>query len=237
MSIDYSIRVSQRARRLQIKISPMGEVEVVIPEGMAAYHVAPFVEKHHRWIQQTKSRLFVGLAEYSSNFACLLPENIVLKVIGGDWSVAYKLRPGLRSSLVESESLLQINAPDELVARQVLQRWLSRKARRYLLPLLCQWSDETGLRFQRLTIRAQKTRWGSCSSIGTISLNRALMFLDQELVRYLIIHELCHLRHMNHSRHFWALVGSFDHEYRDAERRLKCIAPIIPAWVFNAAHC
>jgi len=231
MSLDYSIRVSQRARRLQIKINPVGDVEVILPQGMSASRIVPFVNQHQDWIQKTRSRLRLNFPVDAEKNKQLLPESIEFRACAGVWRVSYHLEPGLRSTMMTSDALLQVCASDETAARQTLHRWLSRKARAYLLPCLRQLSDETGLSFQRLTIRAQKTRWGSCSSTGTISLNRAVMFLDVDMVRYLLVHELCHTREMNHSPRFWALVEQFEPRYRECEERLRRIAVTIPAWI------
>ena len=229
MSLDYSIRISQRARRLQIKISPLGKVEVVLPHGMNASQVVPFVSKHQDWIRLTRSRLLSG-QERAAATDPVLPAMIEFRFCGGCWNVSYSLAPGLRASIADSGSALRVCASDEPAARQTLQRWLSRQARQYMTPCLQQLSDETGLGFQRLTIRAQKSRWGSCSSSGTISLNRALMFLEAGLVRYLMLHELCHTRHMNHSRRYWAQVERLEPDYRVYEKQLRTAVKAIPLW-------
>ena len=87
---------------------------------------------------------------------------------------------------------------------KALQRWLSGVARRHFEPQLQQLSARTGLPCSRVHIRMQRTCWGSRSSSGTISLNLSLLFLEPDLVHYLMVHELCHARHMNHSKRFWA---------------------------------
>jgi predicted metal-dependent hydrolase len=80
-------------------------------------------------------------------------------------------------------------------------------------------------------VRGQKTCWGSHSSSGTISLNYCLMFLDPRHLRYVMIHELCHAKHMNHSRNFWRLVGTFESDYRRIDKDLNDCWKRIPAWV------
>ena len=80
-------------------------------------------------------------------------------------------------------------------------------------------------------VRGQKTCWGSHSSSGTISINYCLLFLEPALVRYLMIHELCHARHMNHSRRFWAHVARFEPDYRKLDRKLSSSWKEIPSWV------
>ena len=83
------------------------------------------------------------------------------------------------------------------------------------------------------SVRRQRTRWGSCSNKGTISLNVCLMFQRPEVVRYLIIHELCHRRHMNHSKRFWSLVASFEPGWKPLDVELLQGWRNVPAWVFT----
>ena len=79
----------------------------------------------------------------------------------------------------------------------------------------------TGGSFQRITIRDQKTRWGSCSARGTLSFNWRLMLAPPAVLDYVVVHELCHLTHMNHSPAFWALVESVCPDYRIHRKWLK----------------
>jgi predicted metal-dependent hydrolase len=81
-------------------------------------------------------------------------------------------------------------------------------------------SIQTSLPYNRVSIRGQKTRWGSCSSDKNINLNYKLLFLEPEFVKYIIIHELCHTIHLNHSREFWQLVGDFYPDYRDIRKQI-----------------
>lgn len=79
----------------------------------------------------------------------------------------------------------------------------------------------TGGNFTSITIRDQKTRWGSCSGRGTLSFNWRLILAPPEILDYVVVHELCHLTHMNHSREFWALVGSVIPDYKVRRKWLK----------------
>jgi predicted metal-dependent hydrolase len=81
-----------------------------------------------------------------------------------------------------------------------------------------------------LSIRSQKTRWGSCSIRGNISLNDQLLFMPAKTVEYLMIHELCHTRHLNHSTAFWSLVEHHCADYRNHEQLLGKSRNHIPDW-------
>lgn len=80
---------------------------------------------------------------------------------------------------------------------------------------------ETGLPFVNITIREQKTRWGSCSSRGTLSFNWKLMLAPPRILDYVVVHELCHFKYMNHSREFWNMVGTVLPDYKESRRWLK----------------
>ncbi len=99
---------------------------------------------------------------------------------------------------------------------------LKKRARRELPPRLLALAAEHGFTVTRISVRAQRTLWGSCSRRnGTISLNWRLVRMPEEIRDYILLHELAHLRHANHSPRFWALVESLCPAYREAERWLK----------------
>ena len=112
-----------------------------------------------------------------------------------------------------------------------LRRWLSGVARREFAPRLESLALLTQTPYTKMHVRMQRTCWGSRSSSGTISLNLCLLFLDPALLRYLMIHELCHGRHMNHSRRFWATVGRYEPDYKALDRRLGAAWRDVPAWL------
>ncbi len=91
----------------------------------------------------------------------------------------------------------------------MLKRWQDREAKRYIVDRVRVISDLTGLEARKISFRNQRRRWGSCNEFGDLSLNLRLIELPESLIDYVIIHELAHTVHMNHSRHFWNLVDTF----------------------------
>jgi predicted metal-dependent hydrolase len=91
-------------------------------------------------------------------------------------------------------------------------------------------SGQLGLAFRRVGFKRQRTRWGSCSHRKSISLNAKLLFLDPVLVRYVMIHELCHLAEMNHSPRFWSLVRKHHADFRAHDRELRKGWKSVPRW-------
>lgn len=111
--------------------------------------------------------------------------------------------------------------PDTIKRMEVMDRRYRQAAREYFTKRCEHYRQLTGGSYTRVTIRDQKTRWGSCSTSGTLSFNYRLMFAPLRVLDYVVVHELCHLTHMNHSRNFWNLVGSVMPEYKEHRAWLK----------------
>jgi predicted metal-dependent hydrolase len=107
--------------------------------------------------------------------------------------------------------------------RSLVDAWYRREAKRCLPARLAPYAQILGVAPKRISIRAQRTRWGSCSSNGTICLNWRLLLLPADLCDYVLLHELCHLRHLDHSAKFWSLVESVFPDYTEREDRLESI--------------
>ncbi len=205
-AFDYSLRVSRKARYARLQIKPYIGLEVVIPPQFPKRDVPELVRRHSQWIfqQLRKHRSSLETPELPAEIHFAFDDSVHYPVV--DHAKAY------------------------LNNLKTLRRWTRDQAWELLPPLLQATSKETGLPFKKITIRSQKTRWGSCSSRGTISLNDQLLFVPQRTARYLMIHELCHTRHMNHSAKFWRLVQGYCLDYRYHEWALNQARGSIPEW-------
>lgn len=231
--IPYRVRISKRARRMQLQVMVHGEVEVVLPQGMSPAQVPLFVARHRDWILRARARQMANLPRTSPE--ARLPSSITFPAIAASWTVNYRFgdggeiqeRPG-----VEPADLV-VKATSESDALRRLQRWLGIQGRLHLVPWLRAVAVELGLSYRRVSIRGQRSRWGSYSSRGTLSLNRALLFLEPALVRHLFIHELCHSVHLNHSPRFWRLVARYSPRYQELEQALNRAVATIPRWALE----
>lgn len=221
----YRIRESKRARRARIQVSPMGEVEVVVPRGFNQSLIPGIMNGHRQWLARTLARNQAGRP---AELDAVVPAGIHLAASGHSYDLTY--RQGGRGAVQAVDDSLVVTLSSRTNLHQQLQRWLSGEARSWLGNRLDELAAWSGLAFGRLSVRGQRSRWGSCSSSGDISLNRALMFLPAELADYVLIHELCHTRHMNHSRKFWGLVAELQPDYRQLDRRLRQGWQHVPRW-------
>lgn len=226
----WTVRVSRRARRLSIRVYPGGRVEVVVPPGASAVSVQRFVGMHRQWIDQRVADL-----SSAQRLDATRPTSLQLPAIGRHYAVQYQ-QDGTAAIRVMSNQagVLVVRGAvqqDKAVAA-ALRRWLTSLAEVEFSRELRSVAQQCGLSFKRVQIRRQRTRWGSCSASGTISLNVCLMFMTPAVVRYLFVHELCHTRHMNHSRRFWSLVASHEPEYQQLDRELLRAWQHVPGWMF-----
>jgi hypothetical protein len=131
----------------------------------------------------------------------------------------------LNSSRDAIRKNLPVKNPSEQKARDYQKKVLMKKAREYLPYRLEYYAKLYGYSYDKCRLTHASTRWGSCSSQRTISLNIGLMKVPEPLRDYVILHELAHLNHMDHSKAFWAEVGEHDRNYKSHEKKLKMFNP------------
>jgi len=226
----WSVRSSRRARRLSVRVYPGGRVEIVAPVGASPVIVQRFIGEHRQWIDD-RVQAFAGMVKVDTQ----LPTVIDLPAIGRRYTIEYVERMGRVRVRLQADEQLVVSGPrtNRHAIAVALRKWLCEIALTQLGEQLQCTANQTQLPYIRLQIRRQRTRWGSCSASGTISLNVCLLFLDSTVVRYLMVHELCHTRQMNHSVRFWSLVAQHEPEYRFLDRALLGAWQQVPWWMFG----
>jgi predicted metal-dependent hydrolase len=223
----WEVRESRRAQRLTVRVFRTGQVEVVVPPRTSRRTVASFLQRHRAWIERKRQAARAALPAPEP----FPPAVLALAASGQSWLVDQAAGARRRSRDPAVLSLRGATQSAEDLQRS-LQRWLIAFARAHLGALLEQLAQQHGFSYRRLQIRRQRTRWGSCSTRGTISLNVGLMFQRPEVVRYLLLHELVHTRHMNHSPRFWRCVERYDPNWRVLDRELlESGWRRVPQWV------
>jgi predicted metal-dependent hydrolase len=220
-----------RARRYLLRLRPDGTARVTIPRGGSPAVARQFVQRHATWLERELQRL---QAQPRKPAAWKIGTEILLR---GD---AVRIEAGLNGeakkiededeneddTIREAETVRfgseSVRGPDPAAdLRPAIEGHLRKLATRELPPRVLELATRHGLTVRRITVRSQKSRWGSCSRRGTISLNWRLIQTPAFVSDYICLHELMHLRQMNHSPGFWREMERVCPDYRKAERWLK----------------
>jgi predicted metal-dependent hydrolase len=163
-----------------------------------------------------------------------LPTSLSLSAIDETWQIDHMQNCAKPTLFAAAGSRLVIMDKDLNIERafRLLHLWLKRKAAQHLTPWLRELSLRHQLPFNNVAIRNQKTRWGSCSSSKNIQLNYKILFLPKALAEHILLHELSHLQHLNHSRAFWRLLSALDPHCHEHTKALKTIEAELPAWLY-----
>jgi predicted metal-dependent hydrolase len=218
--IAYTVRRSSRARHARIVVDA-GGVEVVLPQRMALRHVPPLVEEKRRWIERTLRRF--REAEQALP-APLLADGGCVPYLGGELRLRVRVEPGRVRPFVSRRGEVlhvKVGSHGSEAVRDALERWYKRRARVEVAARLDAAVRRAGTRYTRLTIRSQRTRWASCSSSGAMSFNWRLLLAPEEILDYVVEHEVAHLEVLDHSPRFWRLLASRCSRYREHERWLR----------------
>ena len=224
------IRVSARARRLSIRVYPDARVEVVVPPRARPREVELFITAHREWIDSKRSIALRNRPEPQP----FPPATLDLRALSEVWRLQVAGGAGRLRLVDAGEGVLRITGGatnDKL--RAALRTWLMRTAHEKLAPRVAALAAAAGVKYSRVSVRRQRSRWGSCSARGTISLNCCLLFQRSCVVDYLIVHELMHVQHMNHSARFWQAVERHCADWRALDRELVKGWRHVPRWVFS----
>ena len=219
-SAPYTIRHSGRARRARIHVSADG-VEVVVPVGLTARDVEPFVEEKRRWIERTLRRMREAQAEQPPP---RLAHGGEVPYLGERLALEVRVERGrTRPHVARRGDRLRVavGAPGREPLREALERWYRRHARAEVERRLDAAVAQAGTSYSGLQIRGQRTRWASCSSTGAMSFNWRLLLAPAEILDYVVEHEVAHLEVHDHSARFWRLLGSRCPDYEHHEAWLK----------------
>lgn len=216
------IRRHHNASRTAISIAPDGRLRITTPARASLMSIKLLVKSSRLEIRELLGK-HVNSKKYDKN-----------QQIGKSHSLVIQSGPYSKVDLVGTKIIVSV-APDEDIVspvfqqqiRQVIIKALRKEAKSYLPRRLKYLADNHGFDYKTVKLTHASSRWGSCSSQGTISLNIALMRLPHELIDYVLMHELCHTRQMNHSNLFWSELEAIDSDYKQHRRELKKYTPNI----------
>lgn len=232
--LPYRVTISPRGRRVRLRLNVRSGLVVVVPRGFDRAGLDAIVRSKRDWIARHLKRFEEARHLLGTQTSIAFPRCIDLPALDESWQVEYRqTRSDTVSVRIEQAGWLVVAGAigHEAACRAALHRWLARRGREALVPWLVSLADETGLRFSEARIKGQRTRWGSCTARGVISLNYKLLFLPREWARYVLVHELCHTRELNHSERFWWLVHRWEPNATEIRARLRGAWQWLPAWL------
>ena len=210
--VDYQWVRSRRRRHIHLVLDERDGLQIRTPWDTSIDEVESLIARQTDWVRRA-----LALHEHRQTERAQLVNGVRLPLIDDELELA--LGVGRRPRVSRRGNLLMVQVPepqDELI-RDALERWYREQAKILLSERLNNLAEQHGFSPGAVTIRGQRRRWGSCNSQGDINLNWRLLLLPSELVDYVLMHELCHLEHMDHSHAFW---GAVRRRMPDYEARL-----------------
>lgn len=226
-SLGYRVRVSRRARHVRLVVSDVGELTVVVPLGAPTSAAPRAIEANLAWLQRALARVGPEARD-----PVVRPDALELRALGERWTVRY-LAGAARCGVSGRDGELVVTTPadDDEDVRRTLERWLRRRALGGLVARLEELATDAGVALTRVSVRAPRTRWASCSATGAIMLSSQLLFLPPRLVDHVIWHELCHRFELNHSTRFWRLLDAHSPDARRTDAELREARRLVPRFL------
>jgi predicted metal-dependent hydrolase len=217
-SLAYAIRASARRRTLSLELRADGSLTVAAPQGLSLSTIRAFVASRRAWIDAKRALLEKSkpaAPRFQFHSGARLP------YLGTELALTVSHAPARRAACRCESGSLVLKVPHDNAIRPAIEAWYRREAATHAAARLAHFAPLVGRAARKLVIRAQRTRWGSCSARGTISLNWRLMQASPEILDYVVVHELCHLLVPNHSSRFWAEVARVLPEWRRRRAELR----------------
>lgn len=208
------IRTQKRSKTITVRLKN-GVIEVLCPLITPEFLIKNILKKKKKWINSK-------VQEYSTNSKNLdLFEKGFVKFKGTNLRLVF--REGLTESVIHKEDILKFGCNSNTIKdkKKLVVKWLTKESEIFLKQRIKMISKKIGIKFKSLKIKSYTGRWGSCDLSGEICLNWKLIMLDEDIIDYVIIHELSHIIFPNHSQNFWNLVGEKDPNYLKKKDWLK----------------
>lgn len=229
--IGYVVRRHPRATRVSFRVCPARGVLVTCPRGVPLRRLEALLRERRDWIRDAFERIVAATPT-----DCRAWPPTVLDLAALDRRVEIVLDPSSSREIfrwaTDERLIVRAAATDRDTGVAGILAALRACAASALGTRLQRLAAHHALSYRRMSIRAQRSRWGSCSSRGTISLNCKLLFLPPELVDYVLLHELAHTRHLDHSPAFWSTLESLAPGARALDRRLASAGRRVPPWLY-----
>ncbi len=220
---------------MRLRLHPDGSLEVAAPPGTGSAQISRFVAASADWIERARQALHTHARAHRPEIDGPRPSVLELTALAQRVGVDYRVvgdRPGFCWHPDRLE--IRLEQPDSDCVPVLLRAALRRQAQMHLEPRLKTLAAVHGFAPGRIGWRNQRSRWGSCSKSGDLSLNIKLLFVAPKLADYVLAHELAHLRHLNHSPAFWQTVATIEPGWRALRRALRGAWRALPGWLIES---
>jgi predicted metal-dependent hydrolase len=207
MKFEYRIRNSRRARNIRITVNSKGEVVLTKPNLIPQFVAVKFLESKESWVLEQLKK--TAAKKFGKNKIFYKGEKYKVEFEQGKFNYQFK------------DGVLKLTGPSEKMAKSALVKKLKDIARSEIRKSVKKFSAKMELEYMQVRLKDQSSRWGSCSSKNNLNFNWRLILTPKSVLDYVVIHELAHLKEMNHGHKFWALVEKYDPDYREHRRWLK----------------
>lgn len=209
----YTYAIQWQARKtMHLQLSAVDTLLIKAPKTISIANIILFMQEKASWIHK-KNTLLQKTTDSSSHFNLYDGMPLLFK---GD-SLFLKLeisccKPSI--NLAEKNLAVNLYKSQENQLPILLRQWYIKQATMLLIEKTHFWCNKVGIQVQQITIKDQKTRWGSCSSLGNINYNWRIIMAPEKVIDYLVVHEVSHRLFLNHSKQFWFLVGTYCPDYQ-----------------------
>ena len=218
-AVSYTLKRSARARCARLEIRQATGLTIVIPKSYNITQISDLIQKKKRWILNNLTRYCQTRPPTTGKE---LKSGDCIPYLGRELKLVTQQNQENDNSAVQERNKLIISLGNKNNGLGlVLEQWYRMQAAHLIKEKADKLSAQFGLAYNQLTIRGQKSRWGSCSRKGNLSFNWKLMMTPEPVIDYVIIHELLHLKEMNHTRKFWELVSKHCPRWRERRKWLK----------------
>ena len=219
-TITYTVKRSLRARHVRLDVRAQTGLTVVVPYSYNIAQLPGLLESRERWISSSLARYANSQSPYAEEG---LGNGNTIPYLGRDLKLVRRENHSEVDSVTLEGNTLAVSHGlfKNGILELALEQWYRGEAARLINGKVDRLSSQMGTHCKRVVIRGQKTRWGSCSHKKNLSFNWKLIMAPEPVIDYVVVHELAHLKEMNHSGRFWELVAQHCHKWREYRKWLR----------------
>ncbi|MEJ5244709.1 MAG: SprT family zinc-dependent metalloprotease [Bacteroidota bacterium] len=214
MQIEINKIIRSNRKTIALKIDNQCNLIIKAPASVPLSYIQKIVQQKQNWIIAKKIEV-----QNKKKFTRNLSNGAKITIFGNDYFINYV--DNLQFALHLKNDQLLIASDLSKHIKPLLKQLIIKMAKEFFSVNVAKWASVMGLKYNRISVKNTVSRWGSCSSLGNLNFNWKLAFAPLEVIDYIIIHELSHLRHLNHSSDFWNEVRKYCPEYKKHKKWLK----------------